>query len=131
MAKKTYIIAVDFDGTLCENKWPEIGEPNLALIAKVKAWKAAGHKLILFTMREGAKLYDALAWCVEQGIAFDAVNDNLPELQKAFRNNPRKVYVDYYIDGHNAPDCVLGVYRQSQVPELFQDEATALPAEYI
>lgn len=22
------IIAVDFDGTLCENKWPEIGEAN-------------------------------------------------------------------------------------------------------
>lgn len=39
------IIAVDFDGTLCENKWPEIGEPNKELIAYLKEQKEAGVKI--------------------------------------------------------------------------------------
>ncbi len=98
------IYAVDFDGTLCVNEWPEIGFPNFPLIERLKGLQADGHKLILYTMREGYLLDDALDWCQEQGLTFDAVNDNLPELQANFHNNPRKVYADYYIDDHNAPD---------------------------
>lgn len=45
------IIAVDFDGTLCENKWPEIGEPKCAMISKLKKEQLAGAKLILWTCR--------------------------------------------------------------------------------
>ena len=104
------IFAVDFDGTLCTNAWPGIGEPNLDLIARCRAWKADGHKLILYTMREGPLLDEAVAWCRRFGIEFDAVNDNLPEMQALYRNNPRKVFANFYIDDHNAPDSVLGIY---------------------
>lgn len=44
---KQNIIAVDFDGTLCENKWPEIGMPNEELIEYLKKRQANGEKLIL------------------------------------------------------------------------------------
>ena len=97
------IFAVDFDGTLCVNKWPEIGEPNLPLINFLTTRRASGDKLILYTMRENEKLDAAVAWCKTHGLEFDSINDNLPEMQRLYNNNPRKVYADYYIDDHNAP----------------------------
>lgn len=66
------IIAVDFDGTLCENKWPEIGKPHTDVIEYVKKRKNAGDKLILWTNRVEDKLDAAVQWCREQGIVFDA-----------------------------------------------------------
>lgn len=74
------IIAVDFDGTLVENKWPEIGAPIEKNIAKVKAEQEAGAKIILWTNRVGEPLEKALSFCKEQGIHLDAVNENLPEI---------------------------------------------------
>lgn len=96
------IYAVDFDGTLCKNAWPEIGEANMGLLAFLKREKADGAELILWTMREGGLLEEAIAWCAERGLTFDAVNDNLERLKEQYRNNPRKVYADCYIDDHNA-----------------------------
>ena len=95
------IIAVDFDGTLCKERWPEIGPPNQPLIDWLILERGRGVGLILWTMREGEKLDAAIKWCAERGLQFDAVNDNLPEMQKRFGNNPRKVFADIYIDDHN------------------------------
>ena len=76
---KNKIIAVDFDGTLCVNKYPEIGDPNEELIAYLKKRQANGEKLILWTNRVDDRLDEAVKWCAEHGLMFDAVNDNLPE----------------------------------------------------
>ena len=76
-------IAVDFDGTLCYSKWPELGQPNQALIEYLQEWKRNGNKLILWTCRTGEALSNAVEWCREQNLEFDAVNDNLPENAKA------------------------------------------------
>ena len=92
------IIAVDFDGTLCNNAWPAIGAPRGGVIAYLTARKAAGDKLILWTNRTGERLSEAISWCAEQGIEFDAVNENLPEMVGKFGGNCRKVYADQYID---------------------------------
>ena len=73
-------IAVDFDGTLCYSKWPELGQPNTALIAYLQA------------------LAKAVEWCREQNLEFDAVNDNLPEIIEFYGHNSRKISCDYYID---------------------------------
>ena len=54
------IIAVDFDGTLCENKWPEIGMPNEELIEYLKKRQTNGEKLILWTNRVGNRLDEAM-----------------------------------------------------------------------
>lgn len=95
------IIAVDFDGTLCFNRWPQIGKAKQPVIDFLIMQKQKGCKLILWTMREGEKLAEAVAWCQEHGLFFDAINDNLPEAQKRFGNNPRKVFANYYLDDHN------------------------------
>ena len=92
------IIAVDFDGTLCYSNWPDLGAPNTALINYLLREKAAGNKLILWTCRAGKALSDATRWCLEQGLTFDAVNDNLPEIVEFYGNNSRKITCDLYID---------------------------------
>ena len=76
-------IAVDFDGTLCYSKWPELGQPNQALIEYLQEWKRNGNKLILWTCRAGEALSKAVEWCREQNLEFDAVNDNLPDTTAA------------------------------------------------
>ncbi len=95
------IIAVDFDGTLCENKWPEIGEPNKELIAYLKKRQEAGDKLILWTCRVGEILKNAVAWSAEQGLIFDAVNENLPEVLEWMGGDTRKIFANEYIDDRN------------------------------
>lgn len=98
MNRKT-IIAVDFDGTLCKDDWPGIGEPNRVLIEILKRLKEGDRiKLILWTCRSDSMLDEAVKWCGEQGLIFDAVNDNLPEYIELFGNNSRKVFADIYID---------------------------------
>lgn len=92
------IIAVDFDGTLCENKWPEIGKPNLELIAYLKAQRDAGMKLILWTCRVGNRLMEAVQWCHARGLYFDAVNENLPEVLEWMGGDSRKIFAHEYID---------------------------------
>lgn len=96
------IIAVDFDGTLCENKWPEIGEPNKELIVYLKKRQEAGDKLVLWTCRVGKILDNAVAWSAEQGIIFDAVNENLPEMVAFFGTDTKKIFANEYIDDRNA-----------------------------
>lgn len=98
MNRDYQIIAVDFDGTLCFSNWPELGEPNLTLINYLKNWKENGNKLILWTCRIDEALSKAVDWCQKQGLEFDAVNDNLPEIVEYYGTNSRKITCDYYID---------------------------------
>lgn len=98
---KQNIIAVDFDGTLCENKWPEIGMPNEELIEYLKRRQTNGEKLILWTSRNEEQTKDAVEWCKKYGLIFDAVNDNLPEIVEAFGGNCRKIFANEYIDDRN------------------------------
>lgn len=91
-------IAVDFDGCLCENKFPAIGQPNLQAIRDLKKEVGKGNKVILWTCRENKSLVEAVTWCKNQGLFFDAVNDNLPEHIKIYGSNSRKVCADEYWD---------------------------------
>lgn len=95
------IYAIDFDGTLCVDTYPEIGKPRLGVIEFVKAAQRGGDRFILWTCRSGRELEAAVAWCVVHGLTFDAVNDNLPENIARHGNNCRKVYADRYIDDRN------------------------------
>ena len=96
------IIAVDFDGTLCENKWPEIGEPNTNLIGYlIEMRKSFGAKIILWTCRVGEMLDKAVNWCSEHRLEFDAVNENLPHIVERFGSDTRKIFANVYIDDRN------------------------------
>lgn len=95
---KNKIIAVDFDGTLCENKYPEIGEPRADVIEKLLQEQRNGAHTILWTCRRGEELAAAVYWCIERGIAFDAINDNLNYNVEKFGGDTRKIYADEYWD---------------------------------
>lgn len=93
------VIAVDFDGTLCRDAWPGIGAANHRLIKKLKArHQEPGVKLILWTCREDEPLREAIRWCAAHGLAFDAVNENLPDRIAQYGGDCRKVNADLYID---------------------------------
>ena len=92
------VYAVDFDGTLCEDKWPEIGTANDKLIGYLIGRRQQGEKVILWTCRNGELLRKAVEWCRGHGLEFDAVNENLPERIEFFGGDCRKVGADVYID---------------------------------
>ncbi|MDR1572806.1 MAG: hypothetical protein LBS24_00650 [Clostridiales Family XIII bacterium] len=93
------IIAVDFDGCLVTNKWPEIGEPIVETIDALKAEQAAGAKVILWTCRSEEKTKEAADRCAANGIHLDAVNENIPEMVAFFGGeDTRKIFADEYWD---------------------------------
>lgn len=92
------ILAVDFDGTLSLGEWPSVGPANEKLFRFLRKRKDEGDKLILWSCRVGKPLEDAVAWCRENNLEFDAVNDNLPEVVEIYGTNSRKISCDYYID---------------------------------
>ena len=71
---------------------------GISWVTYLKKWKEAGNKLILWTCRAGEALDNAISWCDDQGLIFDAINDNLPEIVEMYGNNSRKITCDYYID---------------------------------
>lgn len=103
MSERTlpYIVAVDFDGTICENAFPEIGKPRPRVIQAIKDYKRLGWKVILWTCRNKEYLTEALKWCRKHGLEFDAVNENLPEVEEMFGGYTRKIFADVYIDDKN------------------------------
>lgn len=95
-----FIIAVDFDKTLItDNSWPDVdGKPNVHLIEYPNREKRRGSKIILWSCRAGETLEAAVKFCEENGLTFDAINDNIPEIVEAYKSNSRKVSADIYLD---------------------------------
>ena len=93
------IIAVDFDGTIVEHKYPEIGKPIPFAIETLLMLQQERHLLILWTVREGRLLQEAIDFCADRGLYFYAVNANYPEEDKS--NTPRKLNAELFIDDRN------------------------------
>ena len=93
-----YIIAIDFDGTLVEDRFPEIGKKRERVWEMATAAKKAGKKLILWTSRDNGNLKAAVRFCTENGLFFDAINENIEEVRNLFNNDTRKVYANEYWD---------------------------------
>ncbi|MDR1436689.1 MAG: hypothetical protein LBI65_01085 [Candidatus Symbiothrix sp.] len=95
------IIAVDFDGTIVEHEYPKIGKPIPFAIDVLKKLQAEDkHVLILWTMREGELLRDAIDYCEKQGLTFYAHNKNYPG-EEWEEDTVRKLSADVYIDDRN------------------------------
>lgn len=96
------IIAIDFDGTLFENNYPQIGLPKWDVINKCKELIANGNELILWTCRMGNDLDNAINACENVGLHFENVNKN-PQWAIDFwnGNNGRKIGADFYVDDKN------------------------------
>ena len=96
------LIAVDFDGTIVEHRYPAIGREIPFAIETLKRLRDERHKIILWTVREGRLLDEAVAFCRERGLEFYAVNRDYPEEEEGRNNHySRKLKVDLFIDDRN------------------------------
>lgn len=93
-------ILVDFDGTVVTHVWPEIGE-DIGAVPVLKELVAKGHNLILFTMRSGESLKEAVKWFKLQDIPLYGVQSN--PTQHTWTSSP-KAYGQLIID-----DICLGI----------------------
>lgn len=93
-------IAVDFDGTIVEHCFPEIG-PEIPYATEVlKELQNKGHRLILWTFRDGIYLKQAVDYCTEKGVFFYAINESHPN-EDFNKYMSRKIDADVFIDDRN------------------------------
>ncbi|WP_075601939.1 BT0820 family HAD-type phosphatase [Saccharicrinis aurantiacus] len=95
------IIAVDFDGTIVEHKFPAIGKDMPFAFETMREMQRQGHLLILWTYRAGKELDAAVDYCKKKGIEFYAVNKSYPEEVFEVNKVSRKVNADLFIDDRN------------------------------
>lgn len=95
------LIAVDFDGTIVEDKYPQIGKPMLFAFDTLKKLQSDGHRLILWTYRAGRSLREAVDFCKENGVEFYAVNASFPGEEFDGKSASRKIHADVFIDDRN------------------------------
>lgn len=101
MSNQSIIVAVDFDGILCENRFPEIGAPNYDMVSLVRQMQDVGVETILWTSRVDDKLAEAVEWCEDRGLHFTSVNGGAPSNLKEFDTDPRKIMAHIYIDDNS------------------------------
>jgi len=94
------LIAVDFDGTIVEHRYPAIGKTKIFAFETLKSLQEQGHLLILWTIRTGKELDEAVEFCKKNGVEFYAVNRTYPEEMISDRTS-RKVNADLFIDDRN------------------------------
>ena len=97
------IIAADFDGTICEHKYPKIGEERPFATEILRQLIAERYKVVLWTMRTGDLLEEAIKWCEERGVYFYAVNNENSDLfdEKRGAGLSCKLNADIFIDDRN------------------------------
>ena len=116
------IIAVDFDGTIVEDAYPRIGKPMLFAFETLKKLQTEGHRLILWTYRNGDRLNEAVKFCKENGVFFYAVNKSFPE--EEFNNDvSRKIHADLFIDDRN----VGGFIGWGEIYQMLTNETPQIP----
>ena len=112
-------IAVDFDGTIVEHRYPEIGKEILFAFDTLKALQKQKHLLIMWTYRSGKELDEAVEYCRQNGIEFYAVNKSYPEEEFNENFSSRKIEADIFIDDRNIGGMIgWGEIYQMINPEL-------------
>ena len=97
-------IAIDFDGTIVEHRYPAIGKELPFATATLRQLMKDGHKLVLWSVREGDLLQEAIDWCSERGVRFYAANADIDEDandKPGSKRYSRKLKVDLFIDDRN------------------------------
>ena len=96
------VIAVDFDGTIVSHEYPNIGQEIPFATETLRMLAKDRHRLILWSVREGKLLQDAVEWCKKRGVEFYAVNKDYPEEEQDKNNHfSRKIKAEYFIDDRN------------------------------
>lgn len=94
------VIAVDFDGTIVEDCYPEIGEPKIFAFETLLEIQKNNHQLILLSSRTGEKLKEAVSFCRLNGVEFYAVNASYPE-EEFIGTASRKINCEVFISEKN------------------------------
>ena len=116
-------IAVDFDRTIVEHSYPEIGREIPFATDTLKMLIKEGHRLILWSVREGKLLDEAVEWCRERGVEFYSVNKDYPEETIEDKNYSRKLKVGMFIDDRNVgglPDWGI-IYKMVSEKKSYRD----------
>ena len=126
-------IAIDFDGTIVEHKYPEIGKEILFAFETIKALQKQKHQLILWTYRSGKELDDAVEYCRQNGVEFYAVNASYPEEEFDEDFASRKIDADIFIDDRNIGGMIpwgeiYQMINPQETPSL-EDELKSLPTK--
>lgn len=124
-------IAVDFDGTIVKHRYPKIGEEIPFAIETLKMLQKDHHRLILWSVREGQLLDEAVEWCRQRGLEFYAVNRDYPEEAEEHKGFSRKLKADLFIDDRNLgglPDWG-DIYRMITEKITFEDLYKQTPEE--
>lgn len=100
MRDRPLTIAVDFDGTIVEHRFPEIGQEMPLATEVLKELQSKGHRLILWTFRDGIYLREAVEFCTEKGVFFYAINESHPD-EEYNKYMSRKIDADIFIDDRN------------------------------
>ncbi|MFT0655387.1 BT0820 family HAD-type phosphatase [Bacteroides thetaiotaomicron] len=116
-------IAVDFDGTIVEHRYPRIGEEIPFAVETLKLLQQEKHRLILWSVREGELLDEAVEWCRARGLEFYAANKDYPEEERDHQGFSRKLKADLFIDDRNVggiPDWGI-IYEMIKEKKTFAD----------
>lgn len=131
------IYAVDFDGTLCQAKFPDIGAPNWKLIEYLIVRRIKGDKVILWTNRVGDRLKEAIRWCNDKNLYFDAVNENIPEIMELYKDilngeppSP-KITADVFIDDAACNDGLPFNHHTCCLSECWNTSCSRLKSQQI
>lgn len=125
------IIAVDFDGTIVEHAYPKIGKPIPFAIETLKMLQRDQHLLIMWTVREGELLDDAIKYCKDRGVEFYAVNSNMPD-QVDDEFATRKLNAELFIDDRNLgglPDWGV-IYQMIKTGKHLEAPSNEIHNEY-
>jgi hydroxymethylpyrimidine pyrophosphatase-like HAD family hydrolase len=91
------IIAIDFDGTIVDHQYPDIGQPVPGALEAIREIKQRGHRVMLWTMRSGEPLRQAFDYCKNHGVNFTSEWTNQNPEQHSWTNS-NKQYANFYID---------------------------------
>ena len=119
------IFAIDFDGTIVEHEFPDIGPEKPYALETMRSLQKVGHKIIIWTCRTDVALDAMEAWLKKQNFTPDAINKNINNLDYAFP----KVYADVYLDDRSFPPFSnwRSVQRQF-LHEVYLDDTKVLSA---
>ena len=116
-------IAVDLDGPIVEDRYPQIGKERPFAVATLKQLMNDGHHLILWTVRKGERLDEAVKWCEDRGVRFFAVNKDFDDDELDQLHHSRKIKADLFIDDRSVtglPDWGV-IYQLISQKMTFED----------
>lgn len=108
------ILAIDFDGTIVEEGYPDIGKEKKNAKLVINALYKLGFTIIINTCRAGEHEINARKFLQERGIMYHYINENCPTRIERYDTDSRKISADLYIDDKNIwhNDDWLAIYQE-------------------